>query len=216
MIRRVYERCAACRDLSQVLVATDHEKIAEEVESFGGHAVMTDPELPSGTDRVAQAVRNLGLHPDAVVNIQGDEPFIDPKQISEVCSLLRRPEVSIATLAHPITELEEVYSPNIVKVTVTHSGRALYFSRSPIPFPRNKTSQAVLRHVGIYGFRREVLDRLVLLPPSELELTESLEQLRWIENDYAIHVGVTRHKSFGIDTAAHLQEAIEYASRLKI
>lgn len=216
MIRRVYERCLACHDLSQVLVATDDEKIVAEVESFGGRAVMTDPNLPSGTDRVAEAVRAIGASPEGVVNIQGDEPFIDPIQISEVCKLLHRPEVQIATLAHPISEIEEIYSPNVVKVAISHSGRALYFSRSPIPFPRKATDKKMLRHVGIYGFKTDVLNKLVLLPPSGLEITESLEQLRWLENDYAIYVGLTRHRSFGIDTAQHLQEAIEYASKMKI
>lgn len=216
MIRRVFERCAACRDLSQVVVATDHIKILQEVESFGGKAIMTDPELPSGTDRVAAAVKNAGLVADAVVNIQGDEPFIDPRQISEVCSLLRKPEVEIATLAHPIQDLEEIYSPNVVKVTITRSGKALYFSRSPIPFQRKTTSLKILRHVGIYGFKLTVLNNLVQLTPSDLEVVESLEQLRWLENDFTIHVGITRLKSFGIDTAAHLQEAIEFASRMKI
>lgn len=212
MIQHVYEQALACKQLSQVVVATDDERIAACVRGFGGEVFMTSDQHPSGTDRVAEVAAQL-IDTDVVINIQGDEPFVQPEQLEQLCSMFGEAAVQIATLAHPIKEEQFVHDPNVVKVVFSDHGRALYFSRSPIPFLRGKKDgkwvdeQQHYQHLGLYAYRRDVLLQLTELSPSSLEQSESLEQLRWLQSDYAIYLGVTPHKSLGIDTPADLERA---------
>lgn len=217
LIQRVYERVRACTDLGKVVVATDDERIWEHVLRFGGNAQMTLATHRSGTDRVAEVAH---AHPEAkiIVNVQGDEPFVDPDQISSVLNPFRDPTVSISTLAHPIGEEQALLSPNVVKVVRDQRGNALYFSRHAIPFLRDlPLGQWIeqgkhLQHLGIYAFRSSTLREVTNLPPGELEMDESLEQLRWLQSGYRIHVGITHLSAFGVDTPADLEEARKRAS----
>ena len=196
MIARIYEQVAACTQLDDVLVATDNQEIFDVASSFGVHAVMTSPECPSGSDRVAQAVS--GMNVDGVVNVQGDQVVLDHVAISELVDQLRQgcPMATIAT-ALPA---EEILDPNSVKVVCSLKGFALYFSRSAIPFVRNPGHTAMLKHIGIYGFSIETLRRYTSLRPTPLEMTESLEQLRALENGIPIRVIVARGEFFEINT----------------
>jgi 3-deoxy-manno-octulosonate cytidylyltransferase (CMP-KDO synthetase) len=197
-----------------VVVATDDERIQEAVHAFGGEVVMTRADHPSGTDRIAEVAAGL---PDTevIVNIQGDEPFVQVAQLEQLCAFFDRPEVAIATLAHPIKEVEQISDPNIVKAVFTEQGRALYFSRSPVPYLRGlaieewPAQQQHYQHLGLYAYRREVLLELTELPVAVLEQAESLEQLRWLAAGYALYVGITPHKSLGIDTPEDLGKAQE-------
>ncbi len=215
MIRRVYEQCLQCPDLSRVIVATDHPEILSHVLEFGGEAKMTSDRHRSGTERCAEVVEILRregtmVPREAVINIQGDEPFIDPGQISEVAAAFGDPSTLIATLAGKITDPADITDPNVVKVVFTAEGRALYFSRSPVPFMRNVPAEEWIergtfyRHVGIYGYLPEVLDRLVTLPASPLETAESLEQLRWLEAGFPVTVRETGFESIAVDTPSDL------------
>lgn len=195
MVQWVYENAVQCEDLHEVIVATDDERIFKTVIDFGGKCVMTSPDHPSGTDRCAEVAANLP-HSDAIINIQGDEPKIHPGQISEVASLLKA-GASIATLVRLCDSQEDFLNPHIVKVVRDQHQKALYFSRSPIPFAEQLS---FLQHVGIYGFRRSTLLELTRLSPSSLELAERLEQLRWLENGYTIQTGETLFQSISIDT----------------
>ena len=212
MIERVYESVLKCQQFKQVVVATDDERIANCVHSFGGNVVMTRNDHQSGTDRIAEAAQQLPAT-DVIVNIQGDEPFIRAVQLDQVCAFFRDPTVDIATLAHPLNELDRILDANVVKVAMTASGRALYFSRSPIPYLRGipqeewPSTQKYFQHLGIYAYRSKILAQLTELPPSPLEQAESLEQLRWLEAGYSIYVGITPHKSIGVDTPADLAQA---------
>ena len=210
MIRRVYEQALLSGHLGKVAVATDDERIYEHVRMFGGEVFMTRPEHPSGTDRCAE----VALHfPEAqfVVNIQGDEPFIQPQQIDLLINtLLDRSHAGIATLVKKIELPEALDNPNVVKAVISQSGEALYFSRFPVPFLRGVSSENRLahhdfyKHIGLYGFRSEVLQKLTALSPTPLERAESLEQLRWLEHGYRIAVGVTELETIGIDTPEDL------------
>lgn len=207
MIQVVYEHVREA-GLDQVAVATDDERIAECVRGFGGQVVMTSPDHPSGTDRCGEAAELLGLHDDdVIVNIQGDEPGISAKEIGLLTSLFARPEVHIATLVRPFTDPEEAENPNKVKVVLALNGKALYFSRLPIPYVRDSHSPAptYYQHLGIYAYRYETLKQLILLPPSSLENTEKLEQLRWLENGYDIYTAPCDYRGIGIDTPEDLQ-----------
>jgi 3-deoxy-manno-octulosonate cytidylyltransferase (CMP-KDO synthetase) len=215
MIRRVYEQCQECRDLSRIIVATDSKAIMTHVAGFGGEVVMTSDKHQSGTDRCAEVMEKIRtartyIKPDAVINVQGDEPFIEPAQISEVVRAFKDESVMVATLAKKITTLEDLLDPNVVKVAFARDHRALYFSRSPIPYLRNHPREEWLangtffRHVGIYGYRPDVLDQLVKLPASALEESESLEQLRWLDAGCEITVGETDFETFAIDSPADL------------
>lgn len=212
MIERVYESVRQCNIFQQVIVATDDERIADCVGSFGGIVSMTRNDHQSGTDRIAEAAEQLS-DTDVIVNVQGDEPFILAAQLNQVCSFFDDSSVDIATLAHPLSELETILDPNVVKVAMTVSGKALYFSRSPIPYLRGLPQEAWVstqkhfQHLGIYAYRKEVLEKLTQLPPSPLEQAESLEQLRWLEAGYSIYVGITPHKSVGVDTPEDLLKA---------
>jgi 3-deoxy-manno-octulosonate cytidylyltransferase (CMP-KDO synthetase) len=209
MVQRVYEQAMACTGLDVVAVATDDERIANHVTNFGGVALLTSPNHPSGTDRCLEAAFLLNGAADAVINIQGDEPFIRPDQISAVIELIRQ-GASIATLAIPIAP-EIAIDPNKVKLVRDQNGKALYFSRSPIPFlrePIEMERSPYLKHLGIYGYRLRTLREIAALPVSPLEQSEKLEQLRWLENGYAIHVSITDFESPAIDTPEDLRSVL--------
>jgi len=211
MIQRVYERAQLARGLNSVCVATDDERIAGVVESFGGKAVMTAVEHPSGTDRLAEATRTMDAN--IVVNIQGDQPFLDPMMIDEAAQpLLDDSTLPMATLMHPVHRAEDLQDPAVVKVVVGLAGNALYFSRSLIPYPRNPAPHAVQEHVGLYVYRRDFLQKLATLPPTPLEKIESLEQLRVLEHGFRLRVVETKCRDhafsgFSVDTEQDLARA---------
>lgn len=217
LIQHVWERCLQCRNLNSVIVATDDDRIAQAVESFGGQVALTSSDHPSGTDRIAEVARDRDDFTH-VINIQGDEPLISPNLIDQLAdALIENPDYGMVTAANPIHFADPGHDdPNIVKVVVDHQSNALYFSRSPIPFPRNPppstgdTANAaantttrplqILRHKGIYGFTRSFLLKFVSWEPSPLEMCEQLEQLRALENGAKIAVIITTDDSPGIDT----------------
>ncbi len=212
MIQRVYEQ--ALHAFEQVYVATDDNRIRKAVESFGGKCVMTSADHKSGTDRCAEAAKisaNEGIHTDVVVNIQGDEPFIQPDQLEKLKSCFRDDNVQIATLVKPIDRFEDIVNSNLPKVVFTNDKYAIYFSRSPIPFVRGQKQQEwndhhqFYRHIGLYAYRFDILNEITQLAPSSLERAESLEQNRWIENGYKIKVELTQMESIGIDTPDDLK-----------
>ncbi|WP_246539650.1 3-deoxy-manno-octulosonate cytidylyltransferase [Telmatocola sphagniphila] len=203
LIEHVYEQASQTTCASDVIVATDDERILRAVASFGGRVVLTATNHQSGTDRIAEVAQSLDS--DILINVQGDEPTIDPKAIDLLDSLMRtHPEAEMATLAVPFDRQENWQSPNMVKVVTDAWGRAIYFSRSPIPYCRDGTpdfsSGKYLQHLGIYAYRRESLLKLASLPPHPLEDIEKLEQLRAIAQGWAIQVGVVAHAGRGIDT----------------
>ena len=207
LIQRVVEQARKSKLLAEVIVATDDQRIAECVEAVGGRAVMTRADHPSGTDRVAEVARKIRC--DIVVNIQGDEPLVEPAVIDDLARALARDRsASMATLAQE-AGAQDLENPNVVKMIVNRQGRAIYFSRHAIPYLRDAAAEPVtarlkrfrfLKHPGMYAYRRDFLLKLVRLPPSPLELAERLEQLRVIENGYAIKVVETTHASVGVDT----------------
>jgi len=204
LIEHVYRRCEEVPSLSRVVVLTDDERVAEAVAGFGGDCEMTPADCASGTDRIAWAAR--GWRAAAVVNIQGDEPLIDPRAVEAVARyLLEHPAAEMVTLAAPIAD-EDFTDPNVVKVVRDRRGRALYFSRAGIPYPRREGAER-LAHVGIYGYRRETLLALAALEPSPLERSESLEQLRALENGIAIRVLEVAASEPGVDTPEDLARA---------
>ncbi len=212
MIRRVYEQAQQSAALSGVFVATDDQRIVDEVNSFGGNVLMTSSNHPSGTDRCFEALEKLGKTKyDVVVNIQGDEPFIHPEQITKVVKCFDHKHVQIATLAHKLSNPADITNSSIVKITRNIHGEALYFSRSPIPFIRGTENDhwaeayPFLKHIGIYAYRSDVLEQIVKLPASSLEKAESLEQLRWLENGYTLKVELTNQESFPVDTPEDLK-----------
>jgi len=200
MIEHVYRRASAASSVSSVLVATDDERILEAVRAFGGTACLTSPDHPSGTDRVAEVIAELGS--EIVVNVQGDEPLIEPAMIDEAVEpLLADPMVVMSTLRKRIDDAAELLNPNVTKVVVDREGYALYFSRAPIPFTRAGHPRAqAWRHIGLYVYRRDCLLQLAGLPPSELERSEALEQLRALEHGIRILAVETKHDSIGVDT----------------
>ncbi|MCS7187103.1 MAG: 3-deoxy-manno-octulosonate cytidylyltransferase [Armatimonadetes bacterium] len=218
IVQHVYERCKQAKTLSDVIVATDDERVKATVESFGGKCVMTSPEHPSGTDRIAEVARQLDC--DVVVNIQGDEPLIAPEAIdAAVQPFFADPTLKMTTLATPIVDESEYINPNVVKVVVDRDGFALYFSRSPLPFFRPKGKMAEtpqfdlpedalvrpLRHIGLYAYRREFLLQFAQWSPTDLERTEGLEQLRALEHGIRIKVVMTPYRSIGVDTPEDLE-----------
>lgn len=214
MVQHVYERAKRAACLDEVVVATDDERIRSAVESFGGNVAMTSADHRSGTDRVAEAIRNIGA--DVIVNIQGDEPMLDPAMLAELVEPLRRGAgASIVTLKKRVAHESDFADPGVVKVVTDPAGFALYFSRSLIPYPRQRTAHfAVFEHLGLYAYTREALMRLAELPPSTLEEIESLEQLRAIENGMRILVVETasRQDMLSVDTQADLERARELLS----
>ena len=211
MIQRVYEQAGKAAALSQIVVATDDERIADEVRSFGGQYVITSADHLSGTDRCAEVA---GILPefDVIINIQGDEPYIDPTQIDLLASCFDDKTVQLATLIKEIHQEGELFNHNIPKVILNTAGEAIYFSRQTIPFIRNAETEDWLsahqfyKHIGIYGYTRKTLLEITRLPPSSLELAESLEQLRWIENNYKIQTRITSIETFSIDTPEDLEK----------
>jgi len=206
LIQLVYERAPESRLQNGVIVATDDERILRAVTAFGGDAVMTRPSCRSGTDRVFEAIneREAGL----VINLQGDEPFMRPDMADLLFSVMDNEDLDMATLCSPIADDREYHDPNTVKVVLDGRGFALYFSRSPIPHLRNGAAHPLLyKHIGIYAFKRDFLERFVKMPRSRLEDLESLEQLRVLENGFRIRVLTTHYDGIGIETPADLQRA---------
>jgi 3-deoxy-manno-octulosonate cytidylyltransferase (CMP-KDO synthetase) len=214
MIQWVYERASSL--FKHLLVATDDQRIHDAVEGFGGKVQMTSSFHKSGTDRCAEAAglyeKQTGLNFSHVVNIQGDEPLIRQEQLQTLVDCFQSPGTTIATLISQMDKSEELQNPNVVKVVVDQSFRALYFSRAPIPFIRNRETAGEIKHIifykhiGLYAFRRDVLDRLVQLSPSDLEIVESLEQLRWMDHGFTISTAVTSFPSLGVDTPEDLED----------
>ena len=204
MICRVYERAVQADRVEKVLVATDDERICEAVRAHGGEAMMTAADHPTGTDRLAEvaaAYEDMEL----IINVQGDEPLIDPELINRLAALFEEDRsLQMATVMTPMTDEEEMENPNNVKVVTDLQGYALYFSRSLMPYPRNAGKAPVHKHIGIYAYRREFLLRYAKMPPTPLEQAESLEQLRALENGYRIRVLPTDIKFVGVDTAEDL------------
>ena len=204
MIWYVWEKARRAKVPSRVVVATDDERIAAAVRGFGGEAVMTSPDLASGTDRVAEAAR--GMDEEVLINLQGDEPLMHPSVIDAVAApLVSEPDVLMSTAALPQDDPAEFARPSVVKVVVDGRGDALYFSRAPIPHYRDTGTGRYRKHLGIYGYRREFLFRVAALPPSPLEEAERLEQLRVLENGHRIRVVDVAHDSVGVDTAEDLK-----------
>ena|SRR5258705_8653382 len=215
MIQRVYHQVKRSKQLAQVLVATDDKRIYDHVVSFGGQACMTDERHPSGTDRCYEALQKQNEKFEFAINIQGDEPFIDPNQIDLLCSSLTA-ATELATLIQKIATLEQLNAPGEAKVVINHLHEAIYFSRSPIPFVLKAGQEEWLskttfyRHVGLYAYRTDILEKITRLAPSLLENAESLEQLRWIENGFKIKTVETEmEESICIDTPEDLLKAIE-------
>lgn len=217
VIQRVYEQ--VCGVLDEAYVATDDERIVQVVTSFGGKVVMTSVNHRSGTDRCYEAYTKVGKEYDVVVNIQGDEPFIQQSQLDTIKACFDDTSTHIATLVKPFTTedtFEALQNVNSPKVVVNKNMNALYFSRSVIPYLRNADTQDWLanhvyyKHIGLYAYRAEVLKEITSLPQSSLEIAESLEQLRWLENGYKIKVGISNVETIGIDTPQDLEKAIEF------
>lgn len=213
MVQRVYEQAMLAEGLDRVVVATDHLKIFDHINEIGGKVCMTSEDHPSGTDRCREAME---LEPDGynfVVNIQGDQPFIDPRQIDDLCKNLV-PDVQIATQARRIEMQELLIDPNCVKVIIDSQGKAIYFSRSPLPFQRAHSVDKWIslhqyyQHIGIYAYRSDILREITQLAMSPLEQAEGLEQLRWLENGYSIKVLTTNYPAQGIDTPEDLEKAL--------
>lgn len=214
MIQRVYERAALATKPTEVLVATDHEAVFKAVESFNGHAMMTAPDHATGTDRLAEVARKY-TDIDVIINVQGDEPLIEPSIIDELAEAFATdPDLNMATIMTPIQE-EERNNPNNVKVVTDLKGYALYFSRSLMPYPRNDHQVPVYKHIGIYAYRREFLLNYAAMQPTPLESTESLEQLRALENGYKIKVLKTNFSFVGVDTEEDLVKVNEIYKKLE-
>lgn len=214
VIQHVYEKVAAV--LETAYVATDDERIYDVVTSFGGQVVMTRTDHKSGTDRIEEAIEKIGGEWDVVVNVQGDEPFVAKSQLDTICHCFDDPTTQIATLGEPFESMEAVQNPNSPKIVVDNMGFAMYFSRSVIPYVRGKeksswlTHYPFLKHLGIYAYRKDVLRQVTQLPQSSLEIAESLEQLRWLQNGFKIKVGTTDVETVGIDTPQDLERAEEF------
>ena len=214
MIERVYRQCLKSSSLSKVIVATDDQRISDHVSSFGGNVVMTSNTHQSGTDRCAEVANN---HPefDVLINIQGDEPMIDPNQIDLLSKCFEDPQTNIATLVKKISTNDELFNENTPKVILNKNNEAILFSRTAIPFLRGKTRESWIehytfyKHIGIYGFRTNILQDLTKLPLSGLETAEALEQLRWIENGYRIHAAITVKESQAVDTPEDLEKLLK-------
>lgn len=214
VIQRVYEQASSV--LEEAYVATDDARIFNAVEAFGGRAVMTRADHKSGTDRIEEAAEKIGIDADVIINVQGDEPFIQRSQIETLMQLFENTETQIGTLGKRFESIDAALNPNSPKIVTDLQGFALYFSRSIIPFVRGQEQTVwlekypFLKHLGLYAYRREVLREVTKLPQSPLEIAESLEQLRWLENGYRIRVGLTDVETVGIDTPEDLQRAEEF------
>lgn len=219
MIQRVYEQAKKCKLLTEVIVATDDKRIENAVHKFAGKVVMTSDKHESGTDRCFEALTKFGEKFNAVINIQGDEPFIHPEQISLVANCFKDKNAQLATLAMKLTSIHELTNHNTIKVIVSKKKEAIYFSRTAIPYYRGEDFTEWLKlhtyykHIGIYGYRSDILSEVTKLERSSLEIAESLEQLRWLENGYKIAVEFTAIESFSIDTPEDLKNALKKFSK---
>jgi len=218
IIQRVVAQ-AQTSSLSRVVVATDDERIYQHVLDFGGEVILTSPNHPSGTDRVFEAYQklDLGADVDCVINIQGDEPFVQPAQIDALVQLFAAtPPPQIATLVKPVLTEEELRSPHLPKVVIDQRGQALYFSRHPLPYQRQHAPEQwlahhrYLRHIGLYAYRPDILEQITRLAPSPLEVAESLEQLRWLEHGFRIQTTETNLETIGIDTPDDVTRALQF------
>lgn len=216
MIQRVYEQVKLALD--EVWVATDDTRILEAVEAFGGNAVMTSASHKSGTDRCKEAYQKINKDFDVIINIQGDEPFIQPEQINAIKDCFDTPNIELATLVKPFKKedgFEALFNNNSPKVVINNNNEAIYFSRSIIPYIRDVhhtewlDKHTFYKHIGMYAYRVDILNKITELPQSSLELAESLEQLRWIENGYKIKVGYTNVETIGIDTPYDMEKALK-------
>ena len=220
MIQRVCEQAWKSK-LDAVVVATDDMRIAEEVLGFGGKYVMTDPRHQSGTDRCFEALHILETEYDAVVNIQGDEPFIDPEHINLLVDLISRDDTQLASLAKKIDDEDDLFGSNKVKVVMDKAGNALYFSRNPIPYMRNVDRKLWMKkgtfyqHLGLYAYKTDVLRQIAMMKPTVLEKAESLEQLRWLENGLSIRMAIVEADSIAVDSPADLEKAIAFAKTVE-
>ncbi len=211
MIRRVYEQASSAKLIDAVYVATDDDRIAEHVKDFGGNIIMTATKHESGTDRLAEAYQSLTEQYDYIINVQGDEPFINPKQIDNLAQLMIDKKSDLGTMVKVIEDEETLFNPNTPKVILGNSQETLYFSRQTIPFIRGVEKQDWLKHhtfykhIGMYAYRSDVLMKITQLNISSLEKAESLEQLRWLENGYTIHTITTNFETIGIDTPEDLE-----------
>lgn len=213
MIQRVYEQCLQAKALSHVIIATDDQRIFQHIEEFNGRAVMTSPQHQSGTDRCAEiaSMKEFSEY-DIIINIQGDEPYIQPEQINLLASEFEKDNVRIATLVKKISSSDELFNHNNVKVVLNKNNEAIYFSRSPIPYNRNFPENEWLKfstyykHIGIYGYDATTLLTISKLDKTNLEVTEALEQLRWIENGFTIHTALTTLETVAIDTPDDLSK----------
>jgi 3-deoxy-manno-octulosonate cytidylyltransferase (CMP-KDO synthetase) len=214
MIQRVYEQVLQVDLINQIVVATDDERIEKVVKKFGGNVVLTDPNHPSGTDRCWEAYQKLGLKADFIINVQGDEPFIQPEQIKLLIQQLNV-NIELATLIKKIEDPTLLMNPNSVKAVVNLKNEAIYFSRHPIPYLRGIDTKDWLnhhtyyKHIGMYAYRTDVLEKITQLAPSPLELCESLEQLRWLENGYKIQTTITPLETIGIDSPEDLERLLK-------
>ena len=215
LVQRVYERCKLASGIDEIYIATDHSAIAEAVEQFGGKVVMTSPDCPSGTDRVAEAAKNLNIENAIVINVQGDEPLIDPSVITALANEMKNhPEIPVATPITPLKKAEELTNPNIVFAVKDRNGNALYFSRHPIPFHRDLGFDSVFswpeqhlyfKHIGVYAYRAGILKQFVALGESPLERAERLEQLRLLEAGIPIRCVEVDYESVAVDTAEDIK-----------
>lgn len=218
MIQRVYEQASLSEKINKVVVATDDRRIYDHTLGFNGSVCMTSPDHASGTDRCFEALTLEKEKYDYVINIQGDEPFISPKQIDLLASLLDG-NTELATLAKKITDNESLFNPNIVKLTRNQLNEALYFSRSTIPHIRNTpekdwlSKHTFFKHIGMYAYRADILEKITRLKVSSLEKAESLEQLRWLENGLKVKVAETELETIGVDTPDDLEKAIAFAKK---
>ena len=221
MIHRVYEQAKKCKALDRVVVATDDQRIVNEVMLFGGEWVMTSASHPSGTDRCHEALSLAGGDYQYIINIQGDEPFIDPSQIDTLASVLKDGTTELATLIIPVTNHDVLFDTGEAKVVLNKRGEALYFSRQVIPFLKGVPEaewhlrRAYYRHVGMYAYRADILEEITKLPVSSLEKAESLEQLRWLEAGYKIKCAITNHESHCIDTPEDVEKVLKLMKQQK-
>ena len=210
LIQRVYEQASLSKLADEIIVATDHKKIYHHVRSFGGKVFLTSQSHISGTDRIGEVAKNLDS--DIIINVQGDEPLINPNQIDDLIRMIQKPEIQIATQMQRLNDPEELFNYNIVKVITALDNQVLYFSRQTIPGQRDLPYRHWLenchyyKHAGIYAFKKEILLELIALKPSALEKAESLEQLRWLENGYKIYSYETPHLSYSVDTPEDVEK----------
>ena len=213
MIQRVFDQVSKCSAVDEIVIATDDERISNVAMRFGAKALMTAPHHQSGTERCGEILQLMSNKYDLVINIQGDEPFIHPEQLEELLAAFKNPAVKVATLGKKISDSKAIEDPNVVKLVKSKSGKALYFSRSVIPFTRDSASGSFslpttyFQHIGLYAYKAETLLEIVTLQASDLEKSEQLEQLRWLENDIHIQVEETNYTSHGIDTPHDLEKA---------